>query len=88
MPIAPTPPQFRFSGRRLRRIRVDRGLSREELATRCRRSVTTITTLELEYFASPNLDKVASVAAALGVPIDALLERVDDDGDEHDAIAL
>ena len=85
MPIAPTPPQFRFAGRLLRSKREQLGLTREELATRCRRSVSSITALELDYH-PPNLDKVASVAAALGVPIDALLERVDtvDDDDVDD----
>jgi transcriptional regulator with XRE-family HTH domain len=62
-----------FSGRRLRAIRTQRGLSREQLAVRAQVSMSAETRYE-QGRAVPSVNAAAALAEALGVEIADLLD--------------
>lgn len=67
-----TAPQ-RFAGTRLRRIREDRGITREELATATGRGYESISSYELGR-AVPSVEALARMALALKVDVGDLFE--------------
>ncbi len=62
-----------FSGRRLRDIRRQRGLSREQLAVRAGMSMSAVARAEQGHTA-PGVDRAAALAEALDVQIADLLD--------------
>lgn len=67
-----TAPQ-RFAGNRLRSIREDRGITREQLATATGRGYESICSYELGR-SVPSVGALARMAAALGVEVGELFE--------------
>jgi transcriptional regulator with XRE-family HTH domain len=62
---------YHFDGARLRAAREAAGLTREEVASRIDRSVSTVTLTELNY-RPPALETLGAMAAAVGVRVDDL----------------
>ncbi len=61
-------------GKRLRKIRVEQGLTTIELGMRANISQAMISRIENDH-ANPTIDKVVSIARALNVPIFKLLDE-------------
>jgi transcriptional regulator with XRE-family HTH domain len=64
--------------KRIRGLRVARGLSLDDLAARCYLSPSTLSRIETGHRRIA-LDQLAPIARALGTTLDALVETVDDD---------
>ena len=72
---------MQFSGDRLRELRENRTIDRQELAQRAGLSEFTIRSLELGVRAHPGVETASALAEALGVPIADLMQADDPDGD-------
>lgn len=71
-------------GQRLRRIREERGVSIQDLATRARVPYHTIYRVEQGLHASVRLDVAKKLAQALGVTLDYLAGMYEPTADEED----
>jgi transcriptional regulator with XRE-family HTH domain len=60
-------------GQRVRRFRIERGLSQDDLARQIGRSQAYISDLELGHTLAPALEMLKAVARALGIPVGSLL---------------
>ena len=63
----------RLSGQSIRRYRVERGISREELAYRAGVSIATVDRMEAGRNV-PSAETIAAIARLLGVPMESLFE--------------
>jgi putative transcriptional regulator len=68
--MAPTPRQM---GKRLRKLRTDKGLSQAALAKRARLTREYVNKIEAGRY-DPPLSTITALARALGVPVTELLE--------------
>ncbi|HEY7153115.1 MAG TPA: helix-turn-helix transcriptional regulator [Gemmataceae bacterium] len=60
-------------GKRVRQLRIDRGLSQQALATAAGLSISVVTTIEQGQRDDPRISTVVALARALGIGVDALL---------------
>jgi transcriptional regulator with XRE-family HTH domain len=75
-------------GRRVKRVREERGLSPQELATKAGTSYQTIWRIEAGKHAEPGIYIARSIARALGVTLDYLVGMHEDkDSEETPAAA-
>ena len=81
-------PQF---GQRVARIRQERGLSVQELATQAKTTYQTIWRIETGAMKDPGIHLARRIARALGVGVDYLIGMFDEDEEEvpsHSAIVV
>jgi transcriptional regulator with XRE-family HTH domain len=71
-------------GRRLKKIRLERGLSSRELGRRADIPHETISRLENNSRANPSLPAAMRLAQALGVTLDYLAGMYEEEGEEED----
>lgn len=62
-------------GRAIKEIRVEMGMTQEALAEKAGLSISTLRHVEQGAIPSPSFQRVAAIAATLGVPLDELAER-------------
>jgi transcriptional regulator with XRE-family HTH domain len=69
----------------LREIRLERGMTRAELAHGAQVSAQTLAKIEQGHSTDPGFTTVAAVAQTLGLPLDDLVERARDLADRSEA---
>jgi transcriptional regulator with XRE-family HTH domain len=77
--------QIPLFGQRVARIRQERGLSVQELATKARTTYQTIWRIETGHMKAPSIVLAQRIARALGVGVDYLIGMFDDDKDTEDS---
>ena len=74
--------QIPLFGQRVARIRQERGLSVQELATRARTTYQTIWRIETGAMKAPSIVLARRIARALGVGVDYLIGMYEDESPE------
>ncbi len=64
-------------GKKLKKLRKEKGLSQQELATKCSIAISTIQKIENSPHANPTLDVLLALTSALSCKIDDLVEKMD-----------